>query len=315
MPEGKISSTVQWHSQAINRGTEILSGRWDDVFVLAGPTASGKSALAVELAEKWDAEIISADAYQVYRGLGLLTAQPNSAEKARVRHHLVNALEPECDFNAADFAWLARTALEDIRTRNKRAIVVGGSGFYLEALFDGLPKTPPPDEAIRQRLGLLTLEEMVAELRQLDPTAAAIVDLRNPRRVQRAIEIVAVSGQPFASFAREPDRSVRGLVLELDRTVLLQRIEQRTDALLENGAIEEVRALGPCSATCAKAIGLAEISAFLAGQITLPLCRKRIVIATRQYAKRQMTWFRNRARWPLVAPETAMGDACACLKI
>ncbi|MEO7931968.1 MAG: tRNA (adenosine(37)-N6)-dimethylallyltransferase MiaA [Chthoniobacterales bacterium] len=292
-----------------------MSGKWDDVFVLAGPTASGKSALAVELAEQWDAEIISADAYQVYRGLAVLTAQPNSTEKKRVRHHLVDVLGPQVESSAADFARLARAALEEIRGRNKRALVVGGSGFYLEAFFDGLPETPPPNEAIRQRLSSLTLPEMVAELQRLDPTATAIVDLQNPRRVQRAIEIVTVTGQPFASFAREPDRSVRGLVLDPGRDVLLQRIEQRTAALLENGALEEVRTLGPCSATCRKTIGLAEISAFLTGEITLAQCHERIVIATRQYAKRQRTWFRHRARWPLVMPENALVHACATLEI
>lgn len=292
-----------------------MKKNWDDVFAIAGPTASGKSTLAVELAERWNAEIISADAYQIYRGLAILTAQPNSVQRARVRHHLVDVLEPTAEFSAADFARLAQTALEDIRSRNKSALVVGGAGFYLEALFDGLPETPPPDESIRTRLRNLTLPEMIEELREFDPTALEIVDLKNPRRVQRALEIVSITGKPFASFQREPDHSVRGLVLDVSREILHDRIEQRVDAMLQNGAIDEARTLGPRSTTCGKSIGVAEISAFLAGEISLDECRARIVIATRQYAKRQRTWFRNRARWDFVAPEAALNFALTRLKI
>lgn len=309
MPEDKSINTLQCLQQAINRRTEPVSGKWEDVFVVAGPTASGKSSLAVALAERWDAEIVSADAYQIYRGLAVLTAQPTAAEKSRVRHHLVDVLEPEVEFSAADFARLALEAIDEIRQKNKRIVVVGGAGFYLEALFDGLPETPPPNEEIRQRLSALTLPEMVAELALLDPAAALIVDLNNPRRVQRAIEIVASTGQPFASFARVPGDSVPGLVMDLPREILLQRIEERTAAMLENGAFAEVRQLGVRSATCQKTIGLAEITEFLAGKISLSKCHERIVIATRQYAKRQMTWFRNRARWQLVAPEFALQKA------
>ena len=311
VPEGGVFNMVRGRAQ-MESG---MSGKWKDVFVIAGPTASGKSALAVELAERSNAEIVSADAYQIYRGLPVLTAQPSPDQLTRVPHHLVNQMEPECDFSAADFARMAGAAMEEIRRRGKRIVVVGGSGFYLEALFDGLPRTPPADADLRERLRLLPTEELAAELRQLDPAAAANVDLKNPRRIQRAIEIVTLTGRPFAEFAVRPDASVRGLVLGVSRDVLQQRIEARTDAMLANGAVEEVRALGPCSATCAKALGVSVISEFLAGKISRAQCREQIFIATRQYAKRQRTWFRNRARWEWVAPESALHFAETRLKI
>ena len=292
-----------------------MSGKWENVFVIAGPTASGKSQVAVEWAERWNAEIVSADAYQVYRGLTVLTAQPSGEQLARAPHHLVNCMEPECDFSAADFARMAQTAIEEIRGRGKRIVVVGGSGFYLEALFDGLPKTPVANADLRERLRLLETGELAAELRQLDPAAAATVDLKNPRRIQRAIEIVTLTGRPFAEFAVRPNATVRGLVLDVPADVLQQRIEVRADAMLANGAIAEVRALGSCSATCAKAIGVSVISDFLAEKISHAQCREQIIIATRQYAKRQRTWFRNRARWEFVAPESAVDFARSRSKI
>ncbi|HEX8371613.1 MAG TPA: tRNA (adenosine(37)-N6)-dimethylallyltransferase MiaA [Chthoniobacterales bacterium] len=290
-------------------------GKWDDVFVVAGPTASGKSAFAVDLAERLNAEIISADAYQIYRGLSVLTAQPTAAERVRVRHHLVDVLEPEVEWSAANFARAALDAMEEIRRRGKRICVVGGAGFYLEALFDGLPDTPPPNLPVRERLSLLSVPELVSELQRSDPEAAAVVDLQNPRRLQRALEIVITTGKPFASFARQPDLSVRGIVLNLDRAVLHDRMEKRVASMLTSGALEEVSALGARSKTCGKSIGLGEISQYLAGSISLEQCREQIVIATRQYAKRQMTWFRNRSRWELVAPERAMETALALTEI
>ncbi len=288
-------------------------GKWNDVFVVAGPTAGGKSDFAIELAENWDAEIVSADAYQIYRGLAVLTAQPSADQQTRVPHHLVNLLDPTEDFSAADFARLASVSIAEIRLRKKRIVVVGGAGFYLEALFDGLAESPAPPPELRSRLREMALPDLVAELRERDPAAAATVDLRNPRRVQRAIEVIVGTGRPFADSARQPDFSVRGLVLNPARETLLERIASRALRMLEEGAIEEVQRLGLRGQTCGQAIGLAEIEAFLAGKITRAEGLERIIIATRQYAKRQLTWFRNRARWELVTPERAQEHAAGML--
>lgn len=277
-----------------------------DLFILAGPTASGKTDLALSLAEKHDAEIVNVDAYQVYCDLPILTAAPTLAQRELVPHHLVGILDATSDLNAVDYAALAQAAMADIRRRGRRILLVGGSGFYLEALLGSSSQAPPPDATIRREVEQLTPGERLVALQQIDPSASAAVDLQNPRRVQRALEIVRQTGKPFAHFAPKPLPPVCGAVLELPRELLHKRIIARVDTMLALGAIDEVRrfdATGPCGKTAAHTLGLNEIRLLLRGAISRDECREKIIIATRQYAKRQLTWFRNRSPWPWLPPE------------
>jgi len=273
-----------------------------DLFILVGPTASGKTDLALALAARAGAEIVNVDAYQIYRGLPVLTAAPTVEQRARVPHHLVETLDPAAELSALEYAALAQVAMTDIRQRKRRILLVGGAGFYLEAILGASSTAPPPDAAIRLAVEQLDPGERLTELQRLDPTAATVVDLQNPRRVQRALEIVRQTGRPFACFAPAPLPAVAGAVIDLPREILQQRIVARVDAMLAGGAVEEVRNLNLHGKTCGQAIGLTEIRQLIAGAISLQECREKIIVATRQYAKRQLTWFRNRSPWPWLPP-------------
>jgi tRNA dimethylallyltransferase len=263
---------------------------------LAGPTASGKSALALELASQVDGEIVNADAFQLYAGLDVLTAKPSAADFTRVPHHLYGVLPLTEACDAQRFHELAKPVLEEIASRGKTPLVVGGSGLYLKALTHGLAPLPQGDAAMREKLRLMPLEQKVAELLTLDPAAATTVNLRNPRYVERALEICLLTGKPQSELRQSfqnatPD--IRGLVLNWEREALCRRIEARTRQMLASGAIEEVAALGEVSLTACKAIGIREIRDHLTGKLTREQTIEAISIATRQYAKRQATWFRR----------------------
>jgi tRNA dimethylallyltransferase len=277
---------------------------------LVGPTGSGKSALAIALAEKWGAEIVNGDAFQLYVGMRVLTAAPSVDEMARAPHHLYHVLSPETAMDAARYAALAQRTIAEIHSRHRLAIVVGGSGLYLKALTHKLDDLPS-DPEIRHELAQLPLAEKVAQLRVLDPTGAAQMNLKNPRYVERALEICLITKQPASNLKRgwEADFSahLRGYHLTWDREALHQRIAFRSAELLKKGAIDEVASL-PVSSTgkpfaVEKAIGVAPIRAFLNQEITRDQLLDRLIISTRQYAKRQITWFR-RESWltPLSMP-------------
>lgn len=269
------------------------------VFYLVGPTASGKSALAVELAERLNAEIVNGDAFQLYRGLEILTAAPTAAEHARVPHHLygVLSLEERCD--AARYADLARRTLAELKARGKVALVVGGSGLYLKALTHGLAELPS-DPAVRAELAARSLEENFAELQRRDPEEAARINRHNPRYVERALEICRLTGQPVSQLRQTwkgPDpEELRGVALVWPREALHARINARTEVMLTAGALEEVMRVERISITAEKALGFRELRALAAGEMTREEALARIQQATRRYAKRQMTWFR-REKW------------------
>jgi len=284
----------------VTAGKRALRMNKDRIRVIAGPTAAGKSALAVEAALEMGAEIISADACQIYRGLPILTAQPEPVQLAAVPHHLVGMVSPTQEFSAADFTRLAREAIVEIQQKGRVALIVGGSGFYLGAVFGETAVAPLPAEGLREELGALSLQELLKQLAKVDPVAAAQVDAKNPRRVQRALEVVLTTGKPFQTFAPRKPAMPDGLILYLGRDELRRRIELRTESMLANGAIEEVAALGEISSTCAQIIGLQDIRDLLAGRIDRAECRQRLVGATWQYARRQMTWFRNQPPWSLL---------------
>ena len=270
-------------------------------FFLVGPTAVGKTALAIELAEQFDAEIVNADAFQVYRGLDVLTAKPDAEAQRRVRHHLLSQISLFETMSAASFRELARAALSDVHSRKKNAIVVGGSGLYLKAITHGFDQVPPPDPKMREELNRLPQKELAERLQKLSPELAARTDLKNPRRVIRAIEIAAsviptrIVARDAVCEPRSPPAATatNGVLLLRHRDDLYQRINERVNAMFRDGVEEEVRALQDIGQTAASALGLKEIRALIAGQISREECIAKIQQATRRYAKRQLTWFRH----------------------
>ncbi len=265
-------------------------------FVLAGPTASGKSELAVRVAERCGGEIVGADAFQVYEGLGLLTAQPDAALRHRAPHHLIGEIPLTQSFDVAQFAALARQRIAEIHARGKVAIVSGGTGLYVRALLRGLADLPGADATLRAQLEEQSPEELQRRLAELDPASFAQIDLRNPRRVIRALEVCLLTGRPFSSFRTEwaqSESAGRGVVLQRDRAELHQRIAGRTAAMFAAGVEEEVGAISEIGPTAEQAIGFREIKELRAGRLTREECIRMIEEATRQYAKRQVTWFRR----------------------
>jgi len=265
-------------------------------FFIVGPTASGKSTLALALAEQIDGEIVNADAFQLYAGMDILTAKPAAADMQRVPHHLYGVLPLTESCDAQRYHALATPVIAAIAKRGRTPIVVGGSGLYLKALTHGLSPLPQASPAMRERFAHLTTGEKTAWLLQRDPEAATTVNLRNPRYVERALEICLLSGQPQSELRRsfiQNEPQVNGIILEQDRAALYDRINQRTLEMFAAGLIAEVAALGELSSTAEKAIGLREGREHLAGRMSLADAIAAIQQATRRYAKRQITWFRR----------------------
>jgi len=265
--------------------------------LIAGPTGVGKSPFAVELALRFDGEIIGADAYQIYAGLEILTAQPEPELRARVPHHLIGILPVSEPFDAARFAVLAREKMAEITARGRRPILVGGSGLYLKALTHGLADLPPPDPALRAELSGLPPDELRRRLDQADPEARQNLDFHNPRRVQRALEIFLLTGRSTArqreEWQKPPRFAFQGLLLTRDRPELDARIAANVGRMFARGVLEEVAALKKVGPTAAQAIGFRDIQALLRGETDQTACVAAVTLATRRYAKRQLTWFRN----------------------
>ena len=268
-----------------------------DVFFIVGPTATGKSEAAAEVARELDAEIVNADAFQIYRGLDLLTAKPDATTLAKVPHHLIGTTSILEEMNAEKFRKLALQAISEIHSRGKLAIGVGGSGLYIKALTHGLAPLPESDRKLREKLNALSLDELRSRLAQLDPEAGRNIDTKNRRRVARALEICLLTGKPassaFAKATADKPIPATGVFVYRDREELYQRINQRVEAMFENGVIEEVRAAGPTSVTASQMIGLRDIRELLGGRMSLLQCIAQIQQSTRRYAKRQLTWFRR----------------------
>ncbi len=272
-------------------------------FYICGPTASGKSALALEMAAKLDGEIVNADAFQLYRGLEIVSAAPSADELASWPHHLYGVLDPTESADAQRYVNLAKPVIAEIQSRGKTPIITGGSGLYLKFLTHGAAPLPTGDAKLREAMDAKPLEELVEELRLLDPVETSRTALQNRRFVSRALEICILSGQKASDLrdgwekqTAEISAQLRGLVIQRSRPDLHARIALRTRAMLDGGAIEEIAALADVSTNCGKAIGFREIRALLAGEIDRATCEDLINAATRQYAKRQETWFR-REKW------------------
>jgi len=281
------------------------------VVAIVGPTASGKSALALRAAEELGAEIVNADALQIYRGLEIGTGKPTPEEQARVPHHLVDVLDPTERFSAGEFARRAAAALSVIGRRGRVALVVGGSGLYLRALLSGIAAVPPvaPDvrRVLADRLRREGLGALRAELERRDPATARRVDPADKQRTLRALEVAIGTGVPISTWVAQ--RSIRTVPeclwigLTLPRALLYDRIAARVRRMAESGWLDEVRALlasgVPRDAPALQAIGYADWMRHLDGEIGYEATVERIERATRRYAKRQETWFRRETavRW------------------
>ena len=290
------------------------------VLVIAGPTASGKSALALELAEQLDGEIICVDSLTVYRGLDIGSAKPTAQDRAQVPHHLLDIRSPWEPFTAADFRHEAAHAINDIIRRGKAPILAGGTGLYLRVLLGGLADAPGQNPQIRDLLRLRAEhgegETLLEELRAVDPETAAQTHPRNLPRIIRALEVYHTSGIPLSRFHsrhRFDQRPyiARQYLLAPPRDLLYRRIETRVDQMLRDGLIDEYRSLiaagVPKEAKALGAIGYKEVAAFVDGSISRDDLPRLIKQHTRHYAKRQMTWFRREKEMLTIAypPDSA----------
>jgi tRNA dimethylallyltransferase len=273
------------------------------VVAIVGPTAAGKSDLAMALADSITGEIVNADSMQLYLGMDIGTAKPTPADRSRVPHHLLDLWDVTHDVTVAEYQPLARAAIDDIRARGHLPLVVGGSGLYVRAVLDDL-RFPGTDPDVRERLEAeleaLGPEALHARLAVADPAAAVAILPTNGRRIVRALEVIEITGQPFT--ATLPDETplypdVR-IGLEVPPAMLAERIAARVRRMWGDGFVDEVRALPGLAntRTAARAIGYAQVLAHLAGEIDEPTAIDDTVVATRRFAKRQFTWFRRDAR-------------------
>jgi tRNA dimethylallyltransferase len=277
------------------------------LIAIVGPTASGKSALGMRLATEHGGEIVSCDSLQVYRGLDIGSAKPSREERARVAHHLIDVVDADEGFTAAEYARRARQALADIRDRGRLPLVVGGSGLYLRALLTGLFEGPSRDAALRARLESLADRfgdrRLHRVLRRVDPEAAARIDAGDRLRVVRALEVFRATGRPLSQHHRAGAEPLAGFDVRLvglnpPRETLRRAVERRTDLMLRAGLVEETRGLlarYPPGLRPLAAIGYRQAAAVVRGEREVADARHDMVRETMRYAKRQMTWFRHQA--------------------
>ena len=269
-------------------------------FFLVGPTATGKSEVAAEVACHCNAEIVGADAFQIYRGLDLLTAKPDRKTLAKMPHHLLGAIPPSEEMNAEKFRTLAREAIQKINRNGKAVIVVGGSGLYIKTLTHGLTPLPGASHGLREQLNQLTPEELCVRLKKLDPETARTIDQKNARRLIRAIEICLLTGKRASAVvatAGTVAAATCGVFVFRDRDELYDRINRRVNAMFANGVVDQLRALKKIGPTAEQTLGLREIQRLLTGEISEKECISQIQQATRRYAKRQLTWFRRQTNF------------------
>ncbi|MEN9675533.1 MAG: hypothetical protein RIS76_1429 [Verrucomicrobiota bacterium] len=270
--------------------------------LLAGATATGKSAVALELADRLRGEIVSVDSMQVYRGMDLGTAKPSAAERRRVPHHGVDVVGLDDPFDAARFVALANAAVGEIQRRGRVPILCGGTGLYFNAWLNGLGSSPPADPVLRATLEALPTAALLDELARQDSVTLNEIDIENRRRLVRAVEVIRLTGRPFSEQrARWPERAPTlagrsfGLIRSREETVA--RINARVDAMFRAGLVEETRALRESglegNRTAIQALGYRQVLEHLRGERSLMETRELVKVRTRQYAKRQLTWFRG----------------------
>lgn len=289
------------HAPAGQPGPAGPSGPWPLVVAIVGPTASGKSALGLEVAERIGGQIVNADAFQVYRGMDIGTAKPTRAEQAHVRHHLIDILDVREELSVAQYQSTGRAVLADLAMREVPAVVVGGSGLYVRALLDDL-RFPGSDARVRahweHELERRGAPDLHAELAARDPEAAAHILPTNGRRIVRALEVGELTGQPFvAQLPVDGPALVPHLCigLEIGRPLLDDRIARRVDRMMASGFAEEVRGLltqGLLEGrTASRALGYPQVIELVEGRLSQEQARESIVLGTRRYARRQQRWF------------------------
>ena len=283
------------------------------LLVIAGATATGKSALSVSLAQAIDAEIINADSMQVYKGMDIGTAKISSEERQGISHHMLDVLHVNEDSTVAWYQNAAREKIDEIHSRGKNVVLVGGTGLYIKSVIDEL-NFPDTDPMVRHTLNKeaeeLGIDAMFARLEQLDPAAALAIDRANLRRIIRALEVIEITGQPFtANLPREesvryPQARQFGLVM--DRELLSERIDERVNKMFEQGLVAEVAHLIDSGLTqgrtAQRALGYSQVISHLQGDISLEAAIEETKRATRQYARRQETWFSRDARIKWISP-------------
>ena len=297
------------------------------LLIIAGPTGSGKSALALKLATQHHAEIVNLDAFQIYRGMQIGTAQPSIEEQASVPHWLYGFQDPNVGMSAASYAAMADSIIQELHQRGRRILLVGGTGFYMRALLYGLFEAPPIDEGLRKRLAERATttegkEALFQELSSVDPEAAARISKNDIYRINRALEVFYQSGKPLSLHHKEHQRPERYehriLALEVEKEALSQRQQTRARAMLEAGWEAEVRALLASGVTVAspgfRAIGYRSVS-----QLAMGVKNKEEVLAEvsrehQQYAKRQRTWLRAEKQVEYLSPLTATADQTPAIK-
>ena len=292
----------------------------NNIICIAGPTASGKTSLAVELAKLTNGEVVSCDSMQIYRRMTIGTAKPVPEEMDGIRHHMIDICEPDEDFSVSKYCDMATPILEDIIARGKTAIIAGGTGLYMDSLIKGNDFAPFPAtghrERLEEKLNAVGLDAMLAELAAIDPEAAERSQ-RNPRRIIRALEVFYETGETITAHNKRtqaiPPR-FNPLWIGLDyepRSELYKRIDLRVDIMLQQGLLEEIRALLdsgiPESCTAMQAIGYKEFVQALRGNMTVEDAAEDLKQASRRYAKRQLTWFRRNQNihWLVRTPDTS----------
>ena len=288
-----------------------MSSKRGTLIVVGGPTGSGKSALAVEIAKHFRAPIISTDSRQMYRGMAIGTAQPTAEELAAVKHYFIADREPEDDFNCGRYEVEALSLLDRLFEENKYVVAVGGSGLYIQALCSGMDALPEADEELRnslkQRFETEGLESLFAELQRLDPAYAEIVDRCNPSRVMRALEVCISSGKPYSeqrsgTVVERPFHIIK-IATDMPRDILYDRINRRVDMMVEEGLIAEAKAMYPKRHLNAlQTVGYREVFDYFDGKCSLEEAIELVKRNSRRYAKRQMTWFRRDSEFRWFAP-------------
>jgi len=283
---------------------------------IAGPTAVGKSEVALRLAEQVNGEIISVDSMQVYRGLDIGTAKPSAADRARVPHHLIDVVDLAEPFDAAKFVVLAKRAVAEIQGRGRVPIFCGGTGLYFKAFLEGLGQSPPADPKLRAELEAAAMADLLRELEQRDPATFDRIDRKNPRRVIRAVEVIRLTGKPFskqrADWSRAPCTTHHAIALNRSASGHHLRINARVDQMFQRGLVDETRELLKHgleqNQTAMQAIGYRQVVEYLHGERSLEDTIELVKIKTRQFAKRQTTWFRQQlnAEWLSLTPETGV---------
>ena len=289
----------------------------NNLICIAGPTASGKTALSIALAKELDGEIVSCDSMQVYRRMDIGTAKPTVEERAGIVHHMLDVAEPEEDFSVSRYCAMADPIVEDILSRGKTAIIVGGTGLYMDSLIRGNDFAPFPATGVREALEARPIAEIFAELSEIDPEAAARLHLSDKKRIIRAMEVFLETGITITEHNRRTQaippkyQPVWFALEDKNRADLYARIDARVTQMLQDGLVEEIQTLLasgiPAKATAMQAIGYKEFVAALQGHISIEEAADQVRQSSRHYAKRQLTWFRRNKDIHWLVREPGMG--------